>query len=302
MLCYLHKIFITICVCLCLYVCIAVCVMELFNPTYLPFCRALIFIFIFISIFYLFYISIFACTSHSFFFIFIFIWLVFLLIYSQICSSHLTPFSNIRILHTHIITQTQHSLLHQIIFSPSLPDFLLISYLLFYCCIFTILGAPPVPINKCAKCDKTVYKAEEVSMCYVMLWDVMLFTCNLSFLPSSFISFLFSFLLLLSLRPPFLSPLPSLSLLHVFHSSSPLIFFLPLLPLYHHTPLTTPSLSRPSSPITHTHTQVFSSGGVWHKSCFTCGALCDVGCNRVLARDNFLQHCGVPFCKVSTQS
>ena len=46
-------------------------------------------------------------------------------------------------------------------------------------------------------------------------------------------------------------------------------------------------------------TQVFSSGGVWHKSCFTCGALCDVGCNRVLARDNFLQHCGVPFCKVS---
>ena len=40
-----------------------------------------------------------------------------------------------------------------------------------------------------------------------------------------------------------------------------------------------------------------ANDAVWHKSCFTCGALSEVGCGRTLARDNFLSHGGVPFCK-----
>ena len=78
-----------------------------------------------------------------------------------------------------------------------------------------------MPINKCAKCDKTVYKAEEVRTCYFMcdrMWCIFV-SIRHSFL--SFSSFLFSTSLL-----PFLSyssststhPLPSHS---IHHSSSP---------------------------------------------------------------------------------
>ena len=173
------------------------------------------------------------------------------------------------------------SLLFQNITHLPSPPYLSISHV--YSSLFSLLlydfydmihtGAPPVPINKCAKCDKTVYKAEEV-----------LSSTTLLFLFYFFISFILLFLTALR------SILSFLSLL--IHSFS--YVFLPLFFLLSHTPTPTHQYLLPSFVI-----QVFSSGGVWHKSCFTCGALCDVGCNRVLARDNFLQHCGVPFCKVT---
>ena len=131
---------------------------------------------------------------------------------------------------------------------------------------------------------------------------------SLSFFPFFNFSSSFSSLLLLDFSfPLFSSPFFSL---HLSSFSSSLLFFTPLffspshllsclfpISFFFYLLLTLCLLSL--TILTHTITQVFSSGGVWHKSCFTCGALCDVGCNRVLARDNFLQHCGVPFCKVS---
>ena len=74
------------------------------------------------------------------------------------------------------------------IFLLSLPDFLF--FFSFFCRFLPHTGAPPVPINKCAKCDKTVYKAEEVRTSCVMFCDTMLYIvvpvlhCFLSFTPT----------------------------------------------------------------------------------------------------------------------
>lgn len=44
---------------------------------------------------------------------------------------------------------------------------------------------------------------------------------------------------------------------------------------------------------------VISDGGLWHKSCFTCGALSSLGCKRVLLYPivpDYFHHFGCPFC------
>ena len=44
--------------------------------------------------------------------------------------------------------------------------------------------------------------------------------------------------------------------------------------------------------------EVLATGLIWHQSCFQCGGVNDeVGCHRVLGREDFLQDRGIPFCK-----
>ena len=109
------------------------------------------------------------------------------------------------------------------------PPRLSVFFFFLFVAFLSLTGAPPVPINKCAKCDKTVYKAEEVTMCHMMWCDTML---------CIFVSFLHSFLPLFHSSTsflPFLSysssthPLPS----HSTHHSSSLPP--PLSPHHSHT-------------------------------------------------------------------
>ena len=44
--------------------------------------------------------------------------------------------------------------------------------------------------------------------------------------------------------------------------------------------------------------EVLATGLIWHKSCFQCGGVNEeVGCHRVLGREDFLQDRGIPYCK-----
>lgn len=44
--------------------------------------------------------------------------------------------------------------------------------------------------------------------------------------------------------------------------------------------------------------EVLATGFIWHQSCFQCGGVNEeVGCHRVLGREDFLQDRGIPFCK-----